>query len=145
MQIKPLIKMNLQKFAEPDPPPLDVDLPLQPPTPEVLSDSVAASVAAAQSALEDSMQKASALQMTAMQTAIAEFKAATEEIRGLSGLMTGVLEQMEDLKGEALELVEALLPLQSEAQEDRKDGENILQSTIGKPTHIKILKTILSK
>ncbi len=110
-----------------------------------LSESVAASVAAAQSALEDSMQKASALQMTAMQTAITEFKAAAESMQGLMSQMEVLLSQADDLKAEALELVEALTPQQSEGQGGQSDGESFQTSTLNKPKHMTILKQILSK
>ncbi len=109
-----------------------------------LSESVAESVKAAQSALEDSMQKAAALQMTAMQTAITEFKTATEEVKGLMTQVSGLLAQVDDLKAEALELVEALTP-QEEDQEDQEGGGRIQSSTIGKPAHMTIIKKILSR
>ena len=124
--------------------PLEVDIPLETPNPEGLSVSVAESVAAAQAALEDSMNKAAALQMTAMTTAITEFKTATEEVKGLFTALTDVLSQAEDLKLEALELVEALTPLE-EGPDGPQDGGRIQNSTVNKPKHIQILKTILSK
>jgi DNA anti-recombination protein RmuC len=125
--------------------PQEVTIPLETPKVEGLSESVAASVAAAQAALEDSMTKASAIQMTAMQTAIAEFKSAAEEVRGLSAMLTAVLSQVEDLKLEALELVEALTPQANEGQEGQSDGGRIDNSTVQKPKHIQIMKKILSR
>lgn len=107
-----------------------------------LSESVAASVAVAQAALEDSMNRAQAMQMEAMSKAIQEFKAAQELLSLTVSQVQDLLSQAEDLKAEALELVTALTP-----QDTKEDGspaeEGVLQSNIQKPGHIRILKAIL--
>ena len=107
-----------------------------------LSESVAASVAVAQKALEDSMNKAQAMQMEAMAQAITEFKTAQELLQGAVAQVQDLLSQAEDLKAEALELVTALTP--PATKEDGSPAEEgVHQSSIQKPAHIRILKTIL--
>jgi hypothetical protein len=90
-------------------------------------------------ALEDSMTQAAALQMTALETAIAEFKGETENLRGLCGTIRDVLSQVEDLKMETLELVEAL------QNADPSEGlEKIEKSQIQTTPGRKIIKAILA-
>lgn len=113
------------------------------PEPVVLSESVAASVAAAQAALEDSMQKAQGLQMEAMRTAIQEFKAAQELLTGAVAEVRDLLSQVEDLKLEALELVQALTPSSGTENGNLADEDGLQRSSIQKPAHVRILKTIL--
>lgn len=106
-----------------------------------LSASVAASVAVAQKALEDSMTKAQAMQMEALSQSIQEFKAAQDMLKETVAQVADLLSQAEDLKAEALELVTALTP---NTQEDGSPAEEgVHQSNIQKPAHIRILKTIL--
>lgn len=108
----------------------------------VLSESVAASVAVAQKALEDSMTKAQAMQMEALSQSIQEFKAAQDMLKETVAQVADLLSQAEDLKAEALELVTALTP--PDTKEDGSPAEEgVHQSSIQKPAHIRILKTIL--
>lgn len=127
------------------PGPEDEGVQLEIPTADsskILSDSVAASVAVAQQALEDSMNKAQAMQMEAMSQAIQEFKAAQELLTQTVEQVRDLLSQAEDLKAEALELVTALTP-QTTTDDGSQEGEGVHQSNIQKPAHIRILKTIL--
>ena len=105
-----------------------------------LSASVAASVAVAQKALEDSMTRAQAMQMEAMAQAITEFKAAQDLLTQTVAQVADLLSQAEDLKAEALELVTALTPM---TENGGQEEEGVHQSSIQKPAHIRILKTIL--
>ena len=105
-----------------------------------LSASVAASVAVAQKALEDSMTKAQAMQMEALSQSIQEFKEAQNLLKETVAQVADLLSQAEDLKAEALELVTALTPM---TENGVQEGEGVHQSSIQKPAHIRILKTIL--
>ena len=143
---KNFLKMNLQTFAEnpdDDSQKLEIEVKETEPKPGGLSESVAASVAAAQAALESSMQKAQGLQMEAMKIAIDEFKTATEKCETLCNQMEGLLSQTEDLKAEALELVEALTPPSGKDDGNREDEDGLQRSQVEKPGHVQLLKKIL--